>query len=91
LTTGKVVDYQPPQPSDDHEWNHVIKRWQLNHAALERVHMFYEKRLRLSALSEQLPELIAAVVLEKKDAKEKLQNASNEIELLRRDLESDTH
>ena len=26
--TGKVIDYQPPQPSPDHEWNAVTKRWQ---------------------------------------------------------------
>lgn len=29
LTTGQVVDYQPPQPDADHEWNAETKRWQL--------------------------------------------------------------
>jgi hypothetical protein len=28
IQTGDVVDYQPPRPSDDHEWNAVTKRWQ---------------------------------------------------------------
>jgi hypothetical protein len=32
LATGKVVDYQPPQPSDDHEWNADTKRWQIKAA-----------------------------------------------------------
>ncbi|HEY1723951.1 MAG TPA: hypothetical protein VGF89_00905 [Steroidobacteraceae bacterium] len=29
----KVVDYQPPAPSNDHEWNADTKRWQLKTAA----------------------------------------------------------
>jgi hypothetical protein len=29
LTTGAVVDYQPPAPSPDHEWNPTAKRWRL--------------------------------------------------------------
>jgi len=32
VSTGKVVDYQPPAPSDAHEWNGVTRRWQLNAA-----------------------------------------------------------
>ena len=32
VTTGEVVDYQPPSPSADHEWNATTKRWQLNAA-----------------------------------------------------------
>lgn len=33
VATGQVVDYQPSQPSFDHEWNVITKRWQLNAAA----------------------------------------------------------
>jgi hypothetical protein len=29
VTTGEVVDYQPPLPSADHEWNATTKRWQI--------------------------------------------------------------
>ena len=29
VATGKMVDYQPPQPSADHEWDAAVKRWQL--------------------------------------------------------------
>lgn len=36
LTTCAVVDYQPPQPSPDHEWDEATKRWQLSAAAVER-------------------------------------------------------
>lgn len=33
---GQIVDYLPPQPSDDHEWNAGTKRWVLKQAVLER-------------------------------------------------------
>lgn len=29
VETGEIVDYQPPQPSFDHEWNAEIRRWVL--------------------------------------------------------------
>src|SRR5579863_1897158 len=28
VSTGQIVDYQPPQPSPRHEWNPVTRRWQ---------------------------------------------------------------
>jgi hypothetical protein len=31
-TTAHVIDYQPPAPSADYEWNADTKRWQLNAA-----------------------------------------------------------
>lgn len=36
LTAAHVVDYQPPQPSPDHEWNLGAKRWQVSAAVQER-------------------------------------------------------
>jgi hypothetical protein len=27
VDSGEVVDYQPPQPNDDHEWNAEVRRW----------------------------------------------------------------
>jgi hypothetical protein len=35
LASGQVVDYQPPQPSSDHEWNATTKRWQLRQAVAD--------------------------------------------------------
>lgn len=34
IETGDVVDYQPPAPSDLHEWDAVIKRWKLPDAVI---------------------------------------------------------
>jgi hypothetical protein len=41
-----VVDYQPPQPSPDHEWNAEAKRWRLKPGAADR------QARRLAALAE---------------------------------------
>lgn len=29
LETGEVVDYQPPKPDDDHEWDEHRRQWRL--------------------------------------------------------------
>lgn len=36
VSTGAVVDYKPPQPSTDHEWNADAKRWQLKAEVVQR-------------------------------------------------------
>jgi len=36
IVAGIVVDYQPPQPSADHEWNASAKRWHLSAAVSSR-------------------------------------------------------
>jgi hypothetical protein len=36
VATGKIIDYQPPQPSPDHEWHTPSKRWRLTEAAALR-------------------------------------------------------
>jgi hypothetical protein len=35
VSTGQIVDYVPPQPSADHEWNDAVKRWQLSATYLQ--------------------------------------------------------
>lgn len=37
IETGEVIDYQPPSPSVDHEWNAATKRWQLTVAAQSKI------------------------------------------------------
>jgi hypothetical protein len=36
--TQQVVDYVPPQPDADHEWNASTRRWQKRSDAIERDH-----------------------------------------------------
>lgn len=56
VATGTVVDRLPPRPSEDHEWNSSIRRWQVKaelvareeacRAALERIRYLELKALR---------------------------------------------
>jgi hypothetical protein len=50
LATGQVVDYQPPAPSPDHEWNATTKRWQLSQAAQARAAARQAAERRIAAL-----------------------------------------
>ena len=34
--TGEVVDWQPPRPSDDHDWDTTERRWKVRQSILER-------------------------------------------------------
>jgi hypothetical protein len=36
VATGKIIDYQPPAPSADHEWDLVAKRWTVKAAVMAR-------------------------------------------------------
>jgi hypothetical protein len=35
VATGEIIEYQPPAPSADHEWNAETKRWQPTAAAAD--------------------------------------------------------
>jgi hypothetical protein len=50
VVSGKVVDYQPPAPSADHEWNATSKRWQLNAAAVAKIQAAAAAKARLREL-----------------------------------------
>jgi hypothetical protein len=36
LETGALVDYQPPQPDEDHEWDASTRRWRKRADVVER-------------------------------------------------------
>jgi len=46
LGTLKVIDYQPPRPSPQHEWNPKSRRWELAAAVIA------QRQLAAQALSE---------------------------------------
>lgn len=50
LSTGEVIDFQPAQPSNDHEWNAETKRWQLKPEVIERNQRHAEAQAQLEAL-----------------------------------------
>jgi hypothetical protein len=50
ISTGQVIDYQPPAPSADHEWNADTKRWQLTAAAADKISRSNAARARIAQL-----------------------------------------
>jgi hypothetical protein len=50
VTTGEVVDYQPPSPSPDHEWNATTKRWQINAAVTAKAEAHRCAKASIAAL-----------------------------------------
>lgn len=50
METGKVVDYQPPKPSADHEWNGETKRWQITAGAADKINRSNAAHSRIAQL-----------------------------------------
>ncbi len=67
-TAAHVVDYQPPAPSPDHEWNGTARRWQLNPAAVTAAADRAAARVELAELEKKTPALLRAVALNKPGA-----------------------
>lgn len=53
IASGTAVDYQPPQPSVDHEWDAAKRRWRLSGAAAERRQAVAHARRRKTALGHE--------------------------------------
>lgn len=63
-----VVDYQPPSPSPDHEWNATTQRWQLSAVAQRAASEQMTRGRALAALEKKTPALLRAVALGKPGA-----------------------
>jgi len=50
LATGEVIDWQPPAPSTDHEWNATSRRWELSADAIERAEKLQRAQARINHL-----------------------------------------
>lgn len=64
IATGQVIEYQPPRPSEQHEWNASTKRWQLTAAALEQNKKRPEALARIAALDDESLSLMREGMLE---------------------------
>jgi len=78
-TAAHLVDYQPPQPSADHEWNASTKRWQLSAAAQAAAAASAAARARKAELIESQHDLVRRAVLGDMDAKRQLTAIEDEI------------
>lgn len=68
VSTGQVIDYIPTPPSDEHEWDGILRRWQLNATAVDREAKRSSADTRISVLAEEERHLIRRLILDPQDA-----------------------
>lgn len=52
VSTGKIIAYQPPSPSPDHEWNEAANKWVLKQSVAQLANAKTAARTRIAALLE---------------------------------------
>jgi hypothetical protein len=82
IATGQVIDYQPPAPSADHEWNADTKRWQLSAAAQANAQTRTAATARIAELVASQHRHVRGLALDKPGAREALQAIDGEIAAL---------
>jgi hypothetical protein len=85
LASGAVVDYRPPAPSGDHEWNSTDKRWQVRPArgAEGRTAVIYA---RIQTLEATQGRAVREATLGDATAMQRLKDIDAEINALRKEL-----
>ena len=83
VTTGEVVDYQPPSPSADHEWNATTKRWQINAAVTAKAEARRSALASIAALEASQDCAIRELSLGQAGALDRLKALDIEIAALR--------
>lgn len=78
-----VIDYQPPQPSPEHEWNHDTRRWRLSESAQAKVEASVIARARIAALEASQHSEVRKALLGDRTAMGALQAIEDEIVGLR--------
>lgn len=68
LKTGVVVDYIPPQPNDDHEWDSEMKRWTLKVSAQELIHRQASARAQIEVLEKKMTRPLSELLSPTTDA-----------------------
>lgn len=61
--SGKVVDYQSPQPSTDHEWDAGTKRWKLTAAATAKQQAHDQALVKIQQLEAAQPRAVRDFIL----------------------------
>lgn len=84
--TGAVVDYQPPQPTADHEWNADEKRWNLTQDALTRRHLHAMAVDGILTLENKQLRAMREYMLGDTTAVRRLKDIDDQIAALRKDL-----
>ncbi|MBX5462033.1 MAG: hypothetical protein IRZ28_13210 [Steroidobacteraceae bacterium] len=88
LETKQVVDWQPPQPSADHEWNSETRRWVKRVEVIASEVKRAQARAQIEALEVKQMRPLRELLVDPNDtgARARLQSIDAEIAALRRDL-----
>ena len=86
LTTGTVINYQPPQPSPDHEWNAETKRWRLTPAAAAKCAAAELARAQIKQLEASQHRAVREATLGDPSAVKRLMEIEDKIKALRNQL-----
>jgi hypothetical protein len=86
--TGEVVDYQPPSPGDNYEWNADRKRYVLKSEILEQQRKHDAAMARIAEAEAEQARPLRELMLNPDDtaALQKLTELDDEIKTLRSDL-----
>jgi hypothetical protein len=78
-----VVDHQPPQPSDDHEWNAETRRWDVKEDVQTRAAAAAQASVEIARLEhEEQPGILRDVALGKPGAVDRLRALDERIAAL---------
>lgn len=90
LATGEVIDYQPEQPSADHEWNVDARRWRLKPEVVERNNQRATAQQTIATLEAQQPRAMRELAIDPNnaDALQRLQSIDAAIADQRRIIQS---
>lgn len=83
IATGKVIDHLPPQPSADHEWSAISRRWQLRPEVTARQQARTQALARITQLELKALRALREHALGKPGAQERLKAIDTEITALR--------
>jgi len=84
VKTGQVVDRVPPKPSDNHEWNSSIRRWQIKPEILAADEARRKAIERIKSLELKALRSLREHALGQAAATERLRAIDDEITQLRR-------
>lgn len=86
VATGQVVLYQPPAPSEQHEWNAHTHRWQLGHASGDVQQRQSQVMARIHSLEINQGRALREATLGDAAAFKRLKEIDDAIQVLRREL-----
>ena len=84
ITTGKVIDLLPEQPSSDHEWSATDRRWQVKPEVLAREDARRVAMLRINQLEQSGIRSLRELALGEARAADRLKALDSEIAALRK-------